>query len=525
MCLPKELTLSRHKAISSRLPAGAYTSLLRFTAVVTGRATAELMLSIEEGRDYVGVVKSQLPYILLENLGYGGSGYVEKVRDTTTNAVYARKIIPIPLSKSLKEGPRRVFRNEIKKIRSLGSHRHFVSVYATYEAEFEFGLVLQPVADGGDLEKYLANYWTTARDAKNAGVKNTCLASMVSVLEQAFGCLAAGMAYMHYKRVRHKDVKPRNILVHNGRVIYTDFGYSFDSNGRSRSATDGKPGPITRKYSAPEVLEHEQRDSSSDVYSLGCVFIDLLSALTLAMDPGEHDIHLFSASKDEVRRHIKSWDTTSQIASLPMLITRMTMHDPSQRLCAVHAASELFQTPGLSCSECASEPIDSKAECAKINSCVKGVKRPGQELFVASVGEQKTPNNDDAHQSRYSSTLRFNASDYGIVHLDIRMNPTPRGRALTQIFESPSTSFALRRANTVPIVQYNRGSGFLAPGGRHNSDFSAGFFAQPIGAFLANAQSDLGYQLQCLFRAAYGRHDAESLDSTCLLPCPHPEVS
>lgn len=36
---------------------------------------------------------------------------------------------------------------------------------------------------------------------------------------------------------------------------------------------------MTKKYSAPEVIAKQPRNSSSDVFSLGCVFLDMVYAL------------------------------------------------------------------------------------------------------------------------------------------------------------------------------------------------------------------------------------------------------
>jgi hypothetical protein len=49
-------------------------------------------------------------------------------------------------------------------------------------------------------------------------------------------------------------IKPQNILVHNGQMIYTDFGIAFDASGQD-TTTSGFPGAHTKRYCAPEVAQ------------------------------------------------------------------------------------------------------------------------------------------------------------------------------------------------------------------------------------------------------------------------------
>lgn len=59
-------------------------------------------------------------------------------------------------------------------------------------------------------------------------------------------------------------------------VFITDFGLARDWTGKGRSTTTGVVNAHTHAYAAPEVLEQRPRNTSSDVWSLGCVFLDMV---------------------------------------------------------------------------------------------------------------------------------------------------------------------------------------------------------------------------------------------------------
>lgn len=362
------------------------------------------MLIIEEGKDYDGVLESQLPYKLLQNLGHGGSGFVEKVQDRLTSHLFARKIIRRLPRKASREEQTAVFRNEVNILRRLGSHRHIISLFASYTTKSDFGLILQPVASDKDLAYYLEEYHSVLL-ANNASLPNRGLQNMRTVLEQAFGCLISGLAYMHEKKVRHKDVKPQNILIHQGQVVYTDFGYSFNSSERSQSITEGKPGPMTAKYSAPEVLACDSRSSSSDIYSLGCVFINILFALTSASTPDIQEIPSFADSMDVVHQHIAEWQTDSHTALLPSIITSMTKRDPSKRWCAAQLDGEICRLPGLSCQECtlrSIDPVPRVSPCSRTQHCYNTVLL--NDLVLNGLGSKTRPAEVEDNQIESTTT-------------------------------------------------------------------------------------------------------------------------
>jgi serine/threonine protein kinase len=48
------------------------------------------------------------------------------------------------------------------------------------------------------------------------------------LLRSFFGCLAGALDFLHKDKIRHRDIKPQNILVKGSHVYLTDFGISLD---------------------------------------------------------------------------------------------------------------------------------------------------------------------------------------------------------------------------------------------------------------------------------------------------------
>lgn len=100
----------------------------------------------------------------------------------------------------------------------------------------------------------------------------------VSLLRSFLGCLASGLQYIHSIKIRHRDIKPQNILVSGDRVFLSDFGIALDWEHLSRSTTTADSGK-TLLYAAPEVARFEKRNSAADIWSLGCVFMEIATVV------------------------------------------------------------------------------------------------------------------------------------------------------------------------------------------------------------------------------------------------------
>ncbi|TVY12527.1 cAMP-dependent protein kinase type 2, partial [Lachnellula arida] len=203
-----------------------------------------------------------LPFEEKGILGTGGFGQVDRILSLISFREYARKRVrrSTIFSGSKTENEKR-FIAEIEVLKRL-KHRHVAEFVGSYTDPKYMGLIMSPVAEM-DLSTYLACA-NTARHKE---------------LRTFFGCLARALEFLHGESIRHKDIKPNNILVHNGNVLFTDFGLAFDFTDADGSTTVSMVNGMTPKYCAPEVANYEPRNTFSDIWSLGVVFLEMAAVL------------------------------------------------------------------------------------------------------------------------------------------------------------------------------------------------------------------------------------------------------
>lgn len=87
--------------------------------------------------------------------------------------------------------------------------------------------------------------------------------------------LLLSLEYLHAKKIIHRDIKPSNLLLFpDNSIKLCDFGLSkFYTNQGSQT-----PRVVTAVYRAPEIcLEHPNYDYKSDMWSVGCVFYEMIA--------------------------------------------------------------------------------------------------------------------------------------------------------------------------------------------------------------------------------------------------------
>lgn len=91
--------------------------------------------------------------------------------------------------------------------------------------------------------------------------------------------VADGLDYAHARNVLHRDVKPENILLHDGHALVADFGIARAIQLAGEAAlTDTGVAIGTPMYMSPEQLTAERHlDARSDVYGLACLAYEMLA--------------------------------------------------------------------------------------------------------------------------------------------------------------------------------------------------------------------------------------------------------
>ncbi|KAI9890845.1 MAG: hypothetical protein M1814_003629 [Vezdaea aestivalis] len=197
-------------------------------------------------------------------LGRGGFGDVDHVWSRLSLEEYARKRIHRGRTFQRDKEAIKDFENELATLKRL-AHKHLIKFVGSYSDPQYIAILMSPVADC-DLSKFLK--------------ADPFPAERLQLLHQSYGCLTSALLHLHDNKIRHKDIKPGNILIHGDNVLLTDFGTSYDWSMKDESMTASMPNAICVPYCAPEVMMWEPRNLSSDIYSLGCVFLEISTVIS-----------------------------------------------------------------------------------------------------------------------------------------------------------------------------------------------------------------------------------------------------
>jgi serine/threonine protein kinase len=216
----------------------------------------------------------------------GGTGKADVMTVDCRNLGYRRNLV----CKIMKTQKKTKYTMEPPDLRRL-RHVHVVAFVATFTHNHRDYALMYPHAKT-DLGKYMepVSNWLRGDDFCDSHVPivskveelDLCklAPSRISHLCNFFPCLAEALDYLHMENVKHKDIKPANILIDRfNSPILTDFDISHRYTDQNEAPTAG-PTTFTYSYAAPEVIGNGGRPFESDVFSLGCVFSEMITLIT-----------------------------------------------------------------------------------------------------------------------------------------------------------------------------------------------------------------------------------------------------
>ncbi|WP_103355813.1 serine/threonine-protein kinase [Amycolatopsis sp. CA-128772] len=133
--------------------------------------------------------------------------------------------------------------------------------------------------------------------------------------------LADALAHVHARHIVHRDLKPANVLLGPGGPVLTDFGIAHELDSTRITGTGLVTG--TAAYLAPEQILGEPAGPAADIYALGLI---LLECLTARLEfPGT------LAESATARLHRAPRVPADTPAPLADALTRMTAREPGDR--------------------------------------------------------------------------------------------------------------------------------------------------------------------------------------------------
>jgi serine/threonine protein kinase len=206
-------------------------------------------------------------------LGKGAVGIVEEVQVKWVEKPFVRKRIMLSKGKRAAVRDRMDIKSEIENLKSL-DHKNIVKILGCYEEQWgqtpTICVLMFPAGDA-DLGHFLYEECQPPVSVQHR-----------HWIRFWIDDLASALAYMHAEGIHHEDIKPTNIVHRGAQILFTDFSSSRRLEAGQTTSTESSA-KGSRLFAAPEAMCEDgkvfRHGSKSDVFSLGLVYVEMLTVL------------------------------------------------------------------------------------------------------------------------------------------------------------------------------------------------------------------------------------------------------
>ncbi len=195
-------------------------------------------------------------YIIEKEIGSGGMGVVYLGSQPSLGRKVAIKMLPPQLA--ISEEFRKRFEREAKTLARL-AHPNIVQLFDFEYQEGTYFIIMEYV-DGPSLSEIINAF------------------GQIPIVEccKIVAAVASALYAAHMRGIVHRDIKPENIMVNSfAQVKVTDFGIARVMDATFKTQSGVRIG--TPLYMSPEQAKGESLTFSSDQYSLGIVFYEMVT--------------------------------------------------------------------------------------------------------------------------------------------------------------------------------------------------------------------------------------------------------
>ncbi|KAG2374134.1 hypothetical protein C9374_011213 [Naegleria lovaniensis] len=233
------------------------------TVLLPERYTPDLKHSMEgELVKALGIGSFGIVFKAFDNHNGGREVAIKKIGDVFSKRHRKHLLREIKIMKLLNGHPNSSLRNYGLCFTKCFRWEGFYSPSQIEEVPFEVEdlyIVLEFMKDGN-----LANFMSNSRILQETISPTITRNIMCQIL--------CGLNYMHNFNIIHRDLKPENLLMDGDRVVLADFGLS-----KKQQTEKGSSYVCFRYYRPPEVvMQYHQQTTAIDVFSVGCIFFELL---------------------------------------------------------------------------------------------------------------------------------------------------------------------------------------------------------------------------------------------------------